>query len=50
MNGKIMIIKNAAIANRIGMVMNGKKLIVYSRFILYTFKLAAGKGLSTGKN
>jgi len=37
MNGKIMRIKNAAITNRSGMVMNGKKLIVYSRFIIYTF-------------
>lgn len=37
-SGRISVIKNAATKNRSGTVMNGKMLIVYSSFIIYTFK------------
>lgn len=37
MNGKIIVIKEAAIKKRSGIEMNGTKLILYSSLVVYTF-------------
>jgi len=37
MNGKIIVIKEAAIKKRSGIETNGTKLILYSSLVVYTF-------------